>query len=158
MSRSKGVVASYSSKNGYGFITDNETGDNLFVHQNDIDMEGFRHLNQGEDVEYDIEESEKGLKAIDVVVLSERKERKQRHNGHRGHHQHGGYGYPPAPPPMPPRSNFVSTEEHAKVKSDLRKLQVKFDRLVEVLGGSEEPVLDEDEIKIVTGNEAVSAG
>lgn len=138
MSRSTGVVASYSSKHGYGFITDSETGDNIFVHQNDLNMDGFRHLKQGEEVEYDVEQSEKGLKAISVDLVSERRERKPKtyDRGDRSDHREKSI----------PRGNFVSMTEHAKVKSDLRRLEKAFDRLLEVLGNSEDPILDENEL------------
>lgn len=138
MSNNTGVVSSYSSKNGYGFITDNETGDNVFVHQNDIVMEGFRSLNQGEEVEYDVEESEKGFKALNVILLSKRRARSN--------------DYITQDTFKPKRThNKIPIDDYAKIKSDLRRLQKSFDRLLLVLSKGEDPVLLEDEINEVKG-------
>lgn len=141
MSRHTGVVSSYSSKNGYGFITDNETGNNVFVHQNDINMEGFRCLHQDEEVEFDIENSEKGFKALDVLLLSERKE----------HREKGNYITQDTFKPKRPSNHSISLEDYAKVKSDLRRLQKSFDRLLMELNKGEEPILLENEINAIKG-------
>lgn len=66
-----GTVQRFNPKTGYGFIT-SKSGENVFVHQNDIEMDGFRYLKVGESVEFEEEESDRGLKAINVKVLSPR--------------------------------------------------------------------------------------
>jgi CspA family cold shock protein len=64
----KGQVKWFSEKKGYGFIT-REDGDDIFVHFSAIDKEGFRTLREGDEVEFEITEGEKGLQATKVTVL-----------------------------------------------------------------------------------------
>jgi len=54
----------FNSSKGYGFITPDMGGEDLFVHQSSIQCEGFRSLNEGEKVTYDLEDSGGKLKAI----------------------------------------------------------------------------------------------
>jgi len=65
----RGTVKWFNPKKGYGFITKDEGGD-VFVHYSAIDMEGFRTLQEGQKVEFDIQNSEKGPQAVNVKVLS----------------------------------------------------------------------------------------
>ena len=53
-------------RQGYGFIQD-ENGKDIFVHYTGLDMEGFRSLDEGNKVEFDLVEGEKGLQASHVV-------------------------------------------------------------------------------------------
>ena len=63
----KGTVKRFDEKKGYGFLeSDAGNGDDIFVHYSDIEGEGFRTLVPGEEVEFDIIESDKGLKATNV--------------------------------------------------------------------------------------------
>jgi CspA family cold shock protein len=61
----KGVVKWFNDKKGYGFIADEE-GTELFVHYQDIQGEGFKTLQENDNVEFDVGEGEKGPKAMNV--------------------------------------------------------------------------------------------
>ncbi|HRX17324.1 MAG: cold shock domain-containing protein [Spirochaetes bacterium] len=61
----KGVVKWFNEQKGFGFIT-KEGGDDIFVHHTGIVGEGFRTLNDGDNVEFDVEETEKGQRAVSV--------------------------------------------------------------------------------------------
>lgn len=63
----KGTVKWFNAVKGYGFIA-GEDGQDVFVHQSNILMNGFRTLEIGQRVGYQIEPTEKGNKAINVVV------------------------------------------------------------------------------------------
>ena len=64
----KGTVKWFNSQKGYGFIQD-ESGNDLFVHYSDLDMAGFKSLDEGQLVEFDIKEGTKGPQAIHVTKL-----------------------------------------------------------------------------------------
>jgi len=64
----KGVIKWFNEKKGYGFISNEEGGD-VFVHYTGIDGEGFRTLNEGDRVEFEIETSDKGPRAVKVKAL-----------------------------------------------------------------------------------------
>lgn len=66
--REVGIVKWFSDSKGYGFIT-RENGEDLFVHYTEITGEGFRTLEEGQRVEYSVEETEKGLQASSVTAL-----------------------------------------------------------------------------------------
>ncbi len=61
----RGKVRWFDPKKGYGFI-DVENGESVFVHFSDIEGEGYKTLNERETVEFQIEETEKGKKAVHV--------------------------------------------------------------------------------------------
>ena len=61
----KGVVKWFNDKKGYGFIADEE-GTDVFVHYQDIEGEGFKTLQENDNVEFDVGECEKGPKAMHV--------------------------------------------------------------------------------------------
>ena len=63
----KGTVKWFDAVKGYGFIAGDD-GKDIFVHQSNILMKGFRALEVGQRVSYKIEPPEKGNKAINVVV------------------------------------------------------------------------------------------
>jgi CspA family cold shock protein len=59
----------FSDDKGYGFITPDDAGKDLFVHHNDIGGEGFKSLTDGAKVSYDSEPGDKGPKAVNVQAL-----------------------------------------------------------------------------------------
>jgi len=61
-----GTVKWFDSKKGFGFILGAEEGKDIFVHYTNIEGEGFRSLKDGEAVEFDMIESDKGLQAQNV--------------------------------------------------------------------------------------------
>jgi CspA family cold shock protein len=64
----RGQVKWFSEKKGYGFITQ-EDGNDVFVHYSAISTEGFKTLREGDEVEFEISQGEKGLQATNVTVL-----------------------------------------------------------------------------------------
>jgi CspA family cold shock protein len=65
---SEGTVKWFNETKGYGFITC-EDGSDVFVHYSSIQDNGFRTLTEGQSVSFDIEQGDKGPKAINVVKL-----------------------------------------------------------------------------------------
>lgn len=63
-----GTVKWFNSQKGFGFITQ-ENGDDLFVHYTGINSNGFKNLEEGQKVEYDIIDGEKGKQAVNVTKL-----------------------------------------------------------------------------------------
>ncbi len=63
---STGKVKWFNDQKGYGFITPDDGSKDLFVHQSEIQKDGFRTLAEGEEVEYEAVEGEKGPKASNV--------------------------------------------------------------------------------------------
>ena len=61
-----GTVKWFDSKKGFGFIQGPQEGKDIFVHYTSIEGEGFRSLKDGEAVEFELVESEKGLQAQHV--------------------------------------------------------------------------------------------
>ena len=69
MARTQGTVKWFNGDKGYGFITP-ESGPDLFVHYSEIQGGGFRSLNEGDKVEFEITEGKKGKQASAVTVLN----------------------------------------------------------------------------------------
>ncbi|MBN1830074.1 MAG: cold-shock protein [Deltaproteobacteria bacterium] len=65
----KGVVKWFNDKKGYGFIK-LENGQDLFVHFSSIDMNGYKTLCEGDTVNFEIEETDRGSQAKDVRKIS----------------------------------------------------------------------------------------
>jgi CspA family cold shock protein len=67
--RETGVVKWFNNKKGYGFISRASGGNDLFVHHSAIVSEGFRSLAEGDQVEFEVQQDQKGLAAADVRKL-----------------------------------------------------------------------------------------
>jgi len=65
----RGTVKWFSNEKGYGFI-EREEGEDLFVHFSEINCEGYKTLNQGQVVEFEITQSDKGLQASKVTPVA----------------------------------------------------------------------------------------
>ena len=63
---SKGTVKWFNNQKGYGFISD-ESGNDVFVHYSGIAMDGFKSLEEGQAVEFDVTDDAKGPQAVNVV-------------------------------------------------------------------------------------------
>lgn len=64
----RGVVKWFNNQKGYGFITD-DNGEDVFVHYTAIKMEGYKVINEGAKVEFDVVQGEKGAQAQNVTVV-----------------------------------------------------------------------------------------
>lgn len=62
----KGTVKWFNNQKGYGFITPTD-GDDVFVHFSSIQDEGYKSLDEGQTVEFETQQGNKGLEAVNVV-------------------------------------------------------------------------------------------
>ncbi len=62
----KGTVKWFNGAKGFGFIQ-RQTGDDVFVHYRAIVGDGYKTLNEGDDVQFDVEQGPKGLQALNVT-------------------------------------------------------------------------------------------
>ncbi|MCP8898807.1 cold-shock protein [Gilvimarinus xylanilyticus] len=67
--RLSGTVKWFNNARGYGFITRGEGSEDVFVHYRNIRGEGYRSLAEGQNVEFSVQEGDKGLQADDVIQL-----------------------------------------------------------------------------------------
>jgi CspA family cold shock protein len=63
-----GIVKWFNEKKGYGFI-EQEDGPDVFIHHSGINAEGYKSLNEGDQVSFDIEQGQKGPSAVNVTVV-----------------------------------------------------------------------------------------
>jgi len=63
-----GTVKWFSDAKGFGFISQ-ENGDDVFVHHTAIQSDGFKSLSEGDKVEFEVEQGQKGSKASNVVKI-----------------------------------------------------------------------------------------
>jgi CspA family cold shock protein len=68
--RVRGTVKWFNSEKGYGFIS-RENGDDLFVHYSEIQAGGYRSLDEGAAVEFEVTQGKKGLQASAVTVVQD---------------------------------------------------------------------------------------
>jgi CspA family cold shock protein len=66
--RVNGTVKWFNGDKGYGFIA-REEGEDVFVHFSAIQGQGFRNLEEGQSVEFNVEQGQKGLQATNVAVV-----------------------------------------------------------------------------------------
>ena len=69
MSTTTGTVKWFDEAKGFGFISQADGGKDVFVHFRAIKSDGFRTLTEGQNVQFTIEQGNKGPQAADVVVL-----------------------------------------------------------------------------------------
>jgi len=65
----KGTVKWFNNQKGYGFISD-ENGSDVFVHYSGLNMEGFKSIEEGQSVQFDVIEGAKGPQAVNVTVIA----------------------------------------------------------------------------------------
>jgi CspA family cold shock protein len=64
-----GTVKWFNATKGFGFITPDGGGEDLFVHQSEIQMQGYRELAEGQRVEFDVKQGQKGQQASGVRAV-----------------------------------------------------------------------------------------
>ena len=92
----RGVIKWFNDAKGFGFI-EHETGRDVFVHYSVIEQEGFKTLKDGEEVEYELKEGDKGLHATKVVRVN-------------------------APTKIAPAAQATSTEAEQSTKIEIEKI------------------------------------
>ena len=65
----QGIIKWFDNKKGFGFIAQDQGGQDVFVHFSVVQGEGFKTLDEGDRVEFEVAQSDKGLKASNVVKL-----------------------------------------------------------------------------------------
>ena len=68
MAREKGKVKWFNNSKGYGFI-ERENGEDVFVHYSEISGDGYKSLEEGQPVEFEVTQGDKGLKAANVELV-----------------------------------------------------------------------------------------
>ncbi len=65
----EGTVKWFNESKGFGFITNEDGSDDVFVHYSSIEGNGFKTLAEGDKVSFDIEQGDKGPKAVNVMKI-----------------------------------------------------------------------------------------
>jgi len=71
LERLTGRVKWFNAQKGYGFIVPDNGGKDLFVHYSAIQSDGYKTLKEGQKVEFEVDSSDRGDKAVNVTVISE---------------------------------------------------------------------------------------
>lgn len=140
-----GSVARFDCRRGYGFVIPDDGGEDIFVHQNNIEMEGFRFLQPGERVNYELEVGEKGMKAVGVALVEPRPVSENRQE-EEGDYQDGGERRPQRSNRKSSNrknsggnngnanaSNAAASESNEKLQREVEKLRRKQERLLSLL-------------------------
>ncbi|MCB8787162.1 cold shock-like protein CspC [Planktothrix agardhii] len=69
MAKIKGQVKWFNDSKGFGFITPDDGSKDIFVHHSAIQGNGFKTLTEGQKVEFEIQQGQKGPSAVNVIVL-----------------------------------------------------------------------------------------
>ena len=67
--RIEGVVKWFSAEKGYGFIKQDNSEQDIFVHYSAINSEGYKSLDEGDRVSFEVVEGRKGMQAADLTVI-----------------------------------------------------------------------------------------
>lgn len=65
----QGTVKWFNDAKGFGFIQQDDGGEDVFAHYSSIQADGYKSLNEGQAVEFDIEQDGKGLRAVNIKPL-----------------------------------------------------------------------------------------
>ena len=65
----KGTVKWFNNSKGYGFVTPEDGSQDVFVHHSSIQGEGYKSLDEGQTVEFDVQQGQKGPEAANVVKM-----------------------------------------------------------------------------------------
>jgi CspA family cold shock protein len=65
-----GTVKWFNASKGYGFITPGDGGDDVFAHYSAIEMDGYKTLKEGQQVEFEVQQGPKGPQASNIHALS----------------------------------------------------------------------------------------
>ena len=65
----KGTVKWFNNSKGYGFITPEDGNQDVFVHHKSIQGEGYKSLDEGQTVEFEVQQGQKGPEAINVIKM-----------------------------------------------------------------------------------------
>ena len=64
----KGTVKWFNAQKGFGFITNDNGGEDVFVHFSGIASTGFKSLEEGQKVNFDLEKGQRGMQAVNVTI------------------------------------------------------------------------------------------
>lgn len=65
-----GTVKWFNADKGFGFIAPEDGSDDVFAHFSGINSDGFRSLNEGDKVEFEVQQGDRGLQATNISVIS----------------------------------------------------------------------------------------